>query len=74
MKLVFFIKIILSLLIVNFASSQDHQEEKLKEIALEIINSAKYSVLTTVIITQLIVELWIILRLTLILYFILELI
>ena len=48
MKLVFFIKIILSLLIVNFASSQDHQEEKFKEIALEIINSAKYSVLTTV--------------------------
>ena len=48
MKLVFFFKIILSLLIVNFASSQDHQEEKFKEIALEIINSAKYSVLTTV--------------------------
>ena len=35
MKLVFFFKIILSLLIVNFASSQDHQEEKFKEIALE---------------------------------------
>ena len=48
MKPLFFIKIILSLLIVNFASSQDHQEEKFKEIALEIINSAKYSVLTTV--------------------------
>lgn len=49
MKPLFFIKIILSLFIVNFVSSQDHQEEKFKEIALEIINSAKYSVLTTVI-------------------------
>ena len=48
MKPLFFVKIILSLLIVNFTLSQNHQEEKLKEIALEIINNSKFSVLTTV--------------------------
>ena len=48
MNPLFLTKIILSLLIVNSALSQDLQQEKFKEIALEIINSAKYSVLSTV--------------------------
>ena len=67
MNLFIYIKLIFFLFMINTISSQENNKNFIKEIALEIINSSEYSVLTTIENIILIQGLWIILRLEMIL-------